>query len=440
MGLEIHTCSDWRSDHSPILNSHSHMAHQGQHHKSLNCPEENDETRSEEFQSGLLLAPKTSLNHSVALSKVVQGQTFSHQHNPMRPSLTQSCVKLIQHDQLTRPCQQVLYPNQVDSDRRHLGVHRGWHYPTYNSRSPGGGQTSSLPSYLPSTEYQTYLGAGCVFPSWHHSHPGTHSLSLNSLEQPGSLHSFLTAGSSVHTNQLMPLPDLHYGPVPHQVDPQDYLIPRPGYQLPHRFKDPELLGYTDPGSTKNGAVSCRPGQKSPCSTQLSQEQRKVFVTYEVDSEDHLKEVIKFVALLRNNGFDTHIDVFEQQLYSISKIDCMERYLNEKDYMIIMVISLKYFETVKGAGVGVDCDERTSNTVYIHKQLQSEFIQNGCRNFRVVPVLFPGAKKSHVPFWLQNTYLYSWPGDRDDILRRLMRVEKYNPPPVGSLPTIFSTPI
>lgn len=82
---------------------------------------------------------------------------------------------------------------------------------------------------------------------------------------------------------------------------------------------------------------------------------KVFVTYEVDNEDHLKEVIKFVALLRNNGFDTHvreyasafvvffceiipkwliisiclqIDVFEQQLYSINKIDCMERYLNE----------------------------------------------------------------------------------------------------------------
>lgn len=33
---------------------------------------------------------------------------------------------------------------------------------------------------------------------------------------------------------------------------------------------------------------------------------KVFVTYEADSEDHLKEVIKFVALLRSNGFDTHV--------------------------------------------------------------------------------------------------------------------------------------
>lgn len=47
---------------------------------------------------------------------------------------------------------------------------------------------------------------------------------------------------------------------------------------------------------------------------------------------------------------------------------------------------------------------------------------------------------HVPRWLQNTQIYSWPRDHDDILRRLMRVEKYNPPPIGPLPTIVSVPI
>ncbi|XP_046714044.1 E3 ubiquitin ligase TRAF3IP2 isoform X1 [Silurus meridionalis] len=414
--------------------SRSHMAHQGQYQTSLNCPEENDETMSEEFQSGLLLASKASTDQSLDLSRVVKGQTFSYNHNPVRPSPTQSCVKLIQNDKLIRPGQQV-YPNQADNDQRR---DHGWHFPAY-SRCLGAGQTSSLPSYLPSSEEQTYLGAGCIFPSWHHSHQGTHSLSLNSLDQPGSLHTFLTTGSSIHTKQVMPFPSFYcgyHGPVPLHVDPQEHLIPRSEYEQGR--KDTKQLGQKH--STKNGAVSSRPEQKSPCSTKLSKEQRKVFVTYEVDSEDHLKEVIKFVALLRNNGFDTHIDVFEQQLYSISKIDCMERYLNEKDYLIIMIISLKYFKTVTGAGVGVDCDERTSNTVYIHKQLQNEFIQTGCRNFRVVPVLFPGAKKSYVPCWLQNTHLYSWPRDWDDILRRLMRVEKYNPPPIGPLPTIFSMPI
>ncbi|XP_051929047.1 E3 ubiquitin ligase TRAF3IP2 [Hippocampus zosterae] len=187
--------------------------------------------------------------------------------------------------------------------------------------------------------------------------------------------------------------------------------------------------------------SVPPGEKPPTqSMSLSLAQRKVFVTYEADDDAHVNEIIKFVALLRHNGFDTHIDIFEQQFRSISKIDFMERYLSEKDYLIIIIISPKYHETVTTAHVGPDNDERTCNTVYIHKQLQYEFIQNGSKNFRFIPILFPGAKKGHVPNWLLNTHVYRWPRDRDDILRRLMRVEKYNPPPIGELPTIVSIPI
>lgn len=119
---------------------------------------------------------------------------------------------------------------------------------------------------------------------------------------------------------------------------------------------------------------------------------------------------------------------------------MERYLNQKDYLIIIIISLKYYKTVTHINISGDDDEKTSNTVYIHRQLQSEFIQNGCRNYRVIPVLFPGANKSYVPTWLRNTHIYSWPKDRDDILRRLMRLEKYSPPPIGPLPTIVPIPL
>ncbi|XP_077573755.1 E3 ubiquitin ligase TRAF3IP2 [Stigmatopora nigra] len=176
------------------------------------------------------------------------------------------------------------------------------------------------------------------------------------------------------------------------------------------------------------------------SMSLSLEQRRVFVTYEADDEAHVNEIIQFVALLRHNGFDTHIDLFEQQFRSISKIDFMERYLSEKEYLIIIIISPKYHETVTASHVSPENDERTCNTIYIHKQLQNEFIQNGSKNFRFIPILFPGAKKSHVPNWLLNTHVYGWPRDRDDILRRLMRVEKYNPPPIGELPTIVSIPI
>ncbi len=33
---------------------------------------------------------------------------------------------------------------------------------------------------------------------------------------------------------------------------------------------------------------------------------RVFVTYEADNDKHVSEIIKFVALLRHNGFDTHV--------------------------------------------------------------------------------------------------------------------------------------
>ncbi|RXM32354.1 T-box transcription factor TBX19 [Acipenser ruthenus] len=165
---------------------------------------------------------------------------------------------------------------------------------------------------------------------------------------------------------------------------------------------------------------------------------KVFVTYEADSDMHVREILNFVSLLRGNGFDTHIDQFEQQYRSISKIDFMEKYISEKDYLIIIVISPKYYETVKPCQyISIKNDESALHTVYIYKQLQNEYIQNGSKNFRFIPVLFPGAKRSHVPSWLQNTHVYHWPQDMQDILLRLMRVEKYNPPPVGKLPTILS---
>lgn len=48
---------------------------------------------------------------------------------------------------------------------------------------------------------------------------------------------------------------------------------------------------------------------------------KVFVTYEADSEKHVKEIINFVALLRHNGFYTHVRqaVHSKRYLSLSKM-------------------------------------------------------------------------------------------------------------------------
>ncbi|KAK1798479.1 hypothetical protein P4O66_006785, partial [Electrophorus voltai] len=415
------------------------MACHSQRCKSLNCPEENDETLSGEFQSGLCTRfqdPKTSPDHSDSLRGMTEGHPCSHRHDPQ---VSQSL-----QDEFYRYDQQAPYPSQANTIRGALGALHAWCYPSYHNKSPGGSCPNSLPSYLPSADYLGNPGADNYFPNGPRSLPGAHSPSLGSLERPGSLHSFPPAAPPMHgfhSSSAFSGPHhsppccMHYGPVPLQLGPLHHPTCRPGYHLPHRLTGScsYIMTFTCcPMQCECSHLRAWSTTDTPIQAALK---RKVFVTYEADSEDHLKEVIKFVAMLRNNGFDTHIDVFEQQLNSISKIDCMERYLNEKDYLIIIIISLQYFETVTGTKRSLDCDERTSNTVYIHKQLQSEFIRNGCKNFRFIPVLFPGAKKSYVPSWLQHTHVYRWPRDWDDILRRLMRVEKYSPPPIGPLPTI-----
>ncbi|XP_064792324.1 E3 ubiquitin ligase TRAF3IP2 isoform X1 [Oncorhynchus masou masou] len=333
------------------------------------------------------------------------------------------------------------FPSQADGS---------WLHPSYTSAwsGPGPAYPSSLPSCLTPPNYPSYPGESCYSRGRSLSLtplPGRDSPSMTSLEQPHSLHSIpLSAGFYHHS--LTPHTCCAQCPV-EAFNMGPYHSPRPiaGYRLPSR----PMYNYRLPGAgdVQSGHMSPHPNPCSaslsveqPGSAPLSVEQRRVFVTYEADSDKHVKQIINFVALLRHNGFDTHIDMFEQQFRSISKIDFMERYLSEKEYLIIIIISPKYHETVTSSPVSLENDERILNTVYIHKQLQNEFIQNGSKNFRFIPILFPGARKCHVPTWLQNTHVYSWPRDRDDVLRRLMRIEKYNPPPIGKLPTIVSIPI
>lgn len=49
-------------------------------------------------------------------------------------------------------------------------------------------------------------------------------------------------------------------------------------------------------------------------------------------------------------------------------------------------------------------------------------------------------QKHVPSWLLNTRVYRWPQDTEDLLLRLLREERYVPPPVAMELTLLIKPV
>ncbi|XP_008304759.1 adapter protein CIKS [Stegastes partitus] len=205
-------------------------------------------------------------------------------------------------------------------------------------------------------------------------------------------------------------------PQPHQqLNPQHRNVPRgsvPQFAAPPR--DVMLEVSVDPSHPTGPRAATREVRKT---ISLPEECRNVFITYSMDTAE---DILIFVNFLISQGFNPAIDMFESPIQRLGITKWMDSFLNDKSVLIIVVISPKYKKDVEEVG----CDEHGLHTKYIHNQIQNEYIQQGCLNFRLVPVLFPNATKNHVPSWLRNTRIYRWPQDNQDIVLRLLREERY----------------
>ncbi|XP_029316350.1 uncharacterized protein LOC115027271 [Cottoperca gobio] len=166
---------------------------------------------------------------------------------------------------------------------------------------------------------------------------------------------------------------------------------------------------------------------------LPDECRNVFITY---SSDVSSEMVPFVDFLTKQGFQPTIDIFNNPFRHTDTNKWKDSYLKDPSTLIIVAISPKYKTDIEGYVM----DSHGLHTKYIHTMMQNEFIQQGSLNFRFIPLLFLDASQKHVPCWLQNTRVYRWPQDTEDLLLRLLREERYVPPPVPPELTLIIRPV
>ena len=149
---------------------------------------------------------------------------------------------------------------------------------------------------------------------------------------------------------------------------------------------------------------------------------KVFITYAKDDKKHLARVLEMTHFLQIHIIAVAIDVKELRDLAIDKMGWLDNHFHGA-HKVIVAISPEYFRTIGGnSGSWGDIkpadvfSEQGLNTLYIYKKMQIEHRNKRCQNERFMPVIFrqSNATMDHVPTWLQNTLVYTWPEHKKNI--------------------------
>lgn len=154
-----------------------------------------------------------------------------------------------------------------------------------------------------------------------------------------------------------------------------------------------------------------------------------FISYSWDSKEHKDWITNLANLLRDNGVDATIDVFETQKGTVNLNAMMLKNIKNNDYTII-VLTQNYAEKADAfqGGVGFETNMLIS---YIQENLQ-----------KIIPIMrCKGDKAKAVPFYLSGVHYidFSEPHDFEEkfneLLHRIYRVDLVAKSPLGKRPDL-----